>query len=43
MDFETTYTPEQEAFRREVRDWLKDNMPEGIVHPADPIDLSEDQ
>ena len=43
MDFETTYTPEQEEFRREVQDWLKDNMPEGIVHPADPIDLSEEQ
>jgi len=28
MDFE--YTPEQEAFRREVRDWLKTNLPEDL-------------
>jgi alkylation response protein AidB-like acyl-CoA dehydrogenase len=28
MDFE--YTPEQEAFRREVRDWLKTYLPEDL-------------
>ena len=43
MDFETTYTPEQEQFRQEVKSWLKDNLPAGIVHPADPIDLTEGQ
>ena len=43
MDFETSYTEEQEQFRREVRAWLEANMPAGIVHPADPIDLTYDQ
>jgi len=43
MDFEPRYTPEQEEFRKEVRDWLKDNMPPNIVQPADPIDLTEEQ
>ena len=36
MDFEPRYTPEQEEFRREVNVWLKENVPAGIVHPADP-------
>ena len=43
MDFEPRYTAEQEEFRQEVRGWLKDNMPEDIVQPADPIDLTEEQ
>ena len=43
MDFETSYTKEQEQFRREVRAWLEANMPAGIVHPADPIDLTYEQ
>src|SRR5215831_17749974 len=30
MDFEVTYTPEQEAFRAEVRAWLIDHIPEGL-------------
>ena len=33
MDFEVTYTPEQEAFRAEVRAWLIDNIPEGLQQP----------
>ena len=37
MDFEPSYTPEQEEFRREVKAWLKDNVPSGIVQPADPV------
>ena len=41
MDFEPQYTPEQEEFRQEVKAWMKENMPPGIVHPADPIDLTE--
>ena len=43
MDFEPTYTPEQEAFRREVNAWLKANVPGGIHHPADPADLTWEQ
>ena len=43
MDFEPRYTEEQEQFRQQVKAWLKENVPEGIVHPADPIDLTWDQ
>ena len=43
MDFEPRYTPEQEEFRREVSAWLKDNVPVGMEHPADPADLTWDQ
>ncbi|PKB73159.1 MAG: hypothetical protein BZY75_03365 [SAR202 cluster bacterium Io17-Chloro-G7] len=43
MDFEPTYTKEQETFRLEVRAWLTENLPAGIVHPADPIDLTYEQ
>ena len=43
MDFEVTYTPEQEAFRAEVRAWLIDNIPEGLQQPVDPGDLSLEQ
>ena len=43
MDFEVTYTPEQEAFRAEVRTWLADNIPQGLEQPVDPGDLSYEQ
>ena len=43
MDFEPRYTPEQEQFRREVREWLEENVPQDIVHPADPADLTWEQ
>ena len=43
MDFEPTYTPEQEEFRREVSAWLKEHVPTGVEHPADPADLTWDQ
>ena len=43
MDFEPTYTPEQEEFRREVNAWLKEHVPVGMEHPADPVDLTWDQ
>ena len=43
MDFEPKYTEEQEQFRVEVQAWLKENMPPGIIHPADPIDLTYEQ
>ena len=43
MDFEPTYTEEQEEFRLEAREWLKQNVPSGIVHPADSGDLTYEQ
>jgi alkylation response protein AidB-like acyl-CoA dehydrogenase len=35
MDFEQTYTPQQEAFRAEVRAWLEENVPPGLAGHAD--------
>ena len=43
MDFEVTYTPEQEAFRAEARAWLAANIPEGLEQPVDPGHLSLEQ
>jgi len=43
MDFEPRYTQDQEEFRQQVRSWLKENIPQGIEHPADPVDLTEEQ
>ena len=43
MDFEPSYTREQEDFRQEVRQWLKENVPPDIVHPADSADLTYEQ
>ena len=43
MDFEPSYTPEQEEFRRDVRGWLEENIPEDLAEPADPADLSYEQ
>ena len=42
MDFKYQYTPEQQEFRREVRSWLEDNIPENMKAPVDRLDLSED-
>jgi alkylation response protein AidB-like acyl-CoA dehydrogenase len=33
MDFEVTYTEEQQGFRREVRAWLEANVPADITRP----------
>ena len=40
MDFELRFTPEQEAFRKKVQGWLKENLPEGMESPADPGQLT---
>lgn len=40
MDFEVTYTAEQEDFRAEVQSWLADYMPEGLENPINASDLS---
>jgi alkylation response protein AidB-like acyl-CoA dehydrogenase len=34
---------EQGAFRKEVRDWLSRNVPEGMEHSVDPCDMSYEQ
>jgi alkylation response protein AidB-like acyl-CoA dehydrogenase len=41
MDFEPKYTKEQEEFRKEVREWLKKNMPEGLYKSAIPEEMDE--
>jgi alkylation response protein AidB-like acyl-CoA dehydrogenase len=43
MDFEPTYTKEQDEFRQEVRKWFKGNVSSDIVHPADSADLTYEQ
>ena len=43
MEFEITYSAEQEKFREEVKEWLEHNVPAGIEHPADSTDLTLDQ
>ncbi len=43
MDFEPRYTQEQEAFRKEVADWLVDNVPDDLEFPPDSADLSREQ
>ncbi|SVA91740.1 uncharacterized protein METZ01_LOCUS144594 [marine metagenome] len=42
MNFEITFTPEQQEFQIRVRDWLKRNIPKGIEHPADPANLTKE-
>ncbi len=43
MDFEPTYTPEQEEFRQDVREWLAENVSPDIAHPPDSINITEEQ
>src|SRR5437879_6654028 len=39
MDFEVTYTEEQQRFRREVRGWLETNVPASVSRtPTSPED-----
>ena len=35
MDFEYRYSSEQEVFRTEVRDWLKENVAGDVENPLD--------
>ena len=35
MDFMYRYTHEQDEFRREVRDWLAENLPTDINRPLE--------
>ncbi|MCL0044384.1 acyl-CoA dehydrogenase family protein [Dehalococcoidia bacterium] len=43
MNFALEYTYEQEVFRQEVRTWLAQNIPENLVNPVDPKDLTYEQ
>ena len=43
MDFALPYTPEQEEFRKEVRTWLQENIPEEMKEPVDGRDFSKEQ
>ncbi|HEX2173455.1 MAG TPA: acyl-CoA dehydrogenase family protein, partial [Dehalococcoidia bacterium] len=43
MRFDVTYTAEQEAFRREVREWLAANVPPGLIHSPDPAAHTAEQ
>ena len=43
MEFEYSYTEEQERFRKEVRAWLEENVPEEMKEPIDPGDRSEER
>ena len=36
MDFAVPYTPEQEDFRKEVRAWLEESIPEEMKEPVRP-------
>ena len=42
MDFKYQYTPEQQEFRREVRAWLDEYVPESMKAPVDRLDLSDE-
>ena len=43
MDFAYTYTEDQEDFRKEVRSWLEENIPDEMKAPVDRMELSDDQ
>lgn len=40
MNFAIEDSPEQSAFRKEVRTWLEENLPKGMEHAVDPRDMS---
>ena len=42
MDFEYTYTEEQERFLKEVRTWLETNIPENMKMPLEEDDFTEE-
>lgn len=43
MDFGVAYTEEQQQFRKEVRTWIEENVPEDMKEPVDGRDDSEEQ
>ena len=42
MDFTYQYTEEQEEFRKEVRSWLQENIPDDKRAPVDRNELSDE-
>ena len=42
MDFENSYSQEQERFRKEVRTWLEENIPEKMKLPIDRAEFNEE-
>ncbi len=42
MDFKLSYSTEQEDFRKEVREWLKTNIPENMKSPVDRLDMTDE-
>ena len=43
MDFALPYTAEQEQFRAEVREWLKENIPDEMRNPVDGRTFTKEQ
>ena len=43
MDFSYKYTEEQDDFRKEVRSWIDENIPDEMMAPADRMELTEKQ
>ncbi len=43
MDFSLEYTEAQAEFAQEVRQWLDDNVPDGLVRVRDTVKMSQEQ
>ena len=43
MDFAIAYTKEQEGFRKEVRAWIEETVPENMKQPIDGREATEEQ
>ena len=43
MDFAYKYSEDQEEFRKEVRSWLEENIPDDMRAPVDRNELSDEQ
>ena len=37
MEISLEYTEEQERFAVEVREWIKENIPDGLINLRDPL------
>lgn len=42
MDFQNSYSEDQEQFRKEVRAWLQENVPESMKLPTDRAEFNEE-